>query len=320
MPGSTRKFRFGLAVRFPDTVQEWRDLARKTEEQGYDVLLVADHMTPQWTPLLACLAAADATTTLRFGTQVLAAGFRNPSILAKEVATLDVLTGGRFELGIGAGWPASSATGQSDAAQTSLPLDDNGTRVTRLEEAVHIIKAFLESDTPVDYEGKLYQVNGLNPFPRPVQKPHPPIMIAGAGPRLIRLAGRVADIINIAPRPPVKGPTAVGSMGFGLTINDELNLIKEAAGARYNDIELCVFADRMNITSDDRGGLVEKLAESMKTTPDMVEEMPHTLLGTTDHMIERIQQSRDKYGVTYRIIPAYAGDAFAPVVKALKGK
>jgi len=319
MPGSTRKFRFGLAVRFPDTVAQWRELAKKTEEQGYDVMLVADHMTPQWTPLLACLAAADATSTLRFGTQVLAAGFRNPSILAKEVATLDVLTGGRFELGIGAGWPASSNTGQSDAAQTSLPLDDNGTRVTRLEEAVRIIKLFLENDQPVDFEGKLYQIKGLNPFPRPVQNPLP-MMIAGAGPRLIRLAGREANIINIAPRPPVKGPTAVGSMGFGLTINDELALIKEAAGARYDDIELCVYADRMNITDEARGPLVEKLAESMKTTPDMVEEMPHTLLGNTSHMIERIQESREKYGVTYRIVPAYAGDAFVPVVKALKGK
>jgi probable F420-dependent oxidoreductase len=319
MPGSTRKFRFGLAVRFPDTVAEWREMAKKTEDMGYDVLLIADHMTPQWTPLLAALSAADATTTLRFGTQVLAAGFRNPSILAKEVATLDVLTGGRFELGIGAGWPASSATGQSDAAQTGLPLDDNGTRVTRLAEAVQIIKAFLTSDKPVDFEGKLYTVKGLNPFPRPLQ-PNLPIMIAGAGPRIIRLAGRVADIINIAPRPPTLGPTAVGSMGFGLTIHDELNLIKEAAGARYDDIELCVFADRMNLTSEDRKPLVEALAASMKTTPENVEQMPHTLIGSPEHMAERILQSREQYGVTYRIIPAYAGEAFAPVIKMLKGK
>src|SRR4051794_27177511 len=210
MPGSTRKFRFGLAVRFPDNVAQWREMAKKTEDMGYDVMLIADHMSPQWTPLLAALSAADATTTLRFGTQVLAAGFRNPSILAKEVATLDVLTGGRFEMGIGAGWPASSATGQSDAAQTGLPLDDNGTRVTRLEEAVQIIKAFLTSDQPVDFEGKIYTVKGLNPFPRPIQS-HLPIMIAGAGPRIIRRGGRLADTINIAPRPPIKGPTAVGS-------------------------------------------------------------------------------------------------------------
>jgi probable F420-dependent oxidoreductase len=318
MPGSTRKFRFGLAVRFPDNVAQWREMAKKTEDMGYDVMLIADHMSPQWTPLLAALSAADATTTLRFGTQVLAAGFRNPSILAKEVATLDVLTGGRFEMGIGAGWPASSATGQSDAAQTGLPLDDNGTRVTRLEEAVQIIKAFLTSDQPVDFEGKIYTVKGLNPFPRPIQS-NLPIMIAGAGPRIIRMAGRLADTINIAPRPPIKGPTAVGSMGFGLTIHDELALIKEAAGARYDDIELCVYADRMNITDEARGPLVEALATSMKTTPESVEEMPHTLLGSTDHMIERIQKSREEYGVTYRIVPAYAGEAFAPVLKALRG-
>ena len=145
-------------------------------------------------------------------------------------------------------------------------------------------------------------------------------MIAGAGPRLIRLAGREADIINIAPRPPTLGPTAVGSMGFGLTIHDELNLIKEAAGSRYDDIELCVFADRMNVTDEDRKPLVEALAASMKTTPEYVEEMPHTLLGSPQHMAERIVEAREKYGVTYRIIPAYAGDAFAPVIKMLAGK
>jgi alkanesulfonate monooxygenase SsuD/methylene tetrahydromethanopterin reductase-like flavin-dependent oxidoreductase (luciferase family) len=157
-----------------------------------------------------------------------------------------------------------------------------------------------------------------------VQKPRPPIMVAGAGPRLMRMAAREADIINIAPRPPIKGVTPVGSTGFGLTMKDEIDLIRDAAGDRYAQLELCVFSNNPasgnpSIT-DDPDPWIDKLAHDLSTTREAVLEMPATLIGTVDTVVERIQRDRELYGISYRTIPAYAMDAFAPVVARLTGK
>lgn len=315
-----RKFRFGVAANDPATI---REVAKKAEDLGYSTLLLPDHMGRQGAPLLTCLAAAGATTRLRVGTQVLASDFRNPAVLAKEVATLDLLTGGRFELGIGVGWPATSATGRSDYAQTGLAVYEPGERVTRLAESLRIIKAFLSSDRPVDFKGKHYQVQGLNPLPRPVQQPRPPIMVAGAGPRMMRLAAREADIINIAPRPPTVGPTPAGSMGFGLTMGDEIALIREAAGERYASLELCVFANNPAsgnpAVTDSRDQWIDKLASDLQTTREAVLAMPATLIGSVDSLVERLQRHREQYDISYRVIPLAAMEAFAPVVKRLAG-
>jgi probable F420-dependent oxidoreductase len=315
---SNRKIRFGLASAVPESATAWRELAKKVEDLGYSTLLLADHMGRGSAPLISAMAAAAATTRLRLGTQVLSNEFRNPSVLAKEVATLDLLSDGRFELGIGAGWPPTSNTGANDYRQTGLPADEAGPRVTRLIESVRIIKSFLSSDEPVDFEGKAYRVQGLVPQPRPVQKPHPPIMIAGAGPRIMRFAAQNADIINIAPRPPILGPTPAGSIGFGMTMADEIALIKEAAGDRYDDLELCVFAQAANVTDDEEAGL-DKIAKDLNTTREAAFEMPATLVGSTDRIVERILAHRDNYDISYRIVPFYAMDAFAPVVAKLRG-
>jgi probable F420-dependent oxidoreductase len=318
MPVS-RKIRFGVAVSFPDTIQQWRDLARKVEDLGYDVLLVADHMTRQWSPLLALLAAAEATTRLHVGTQVMANDFRRPIVLAKEIATMDVMTEGRFEPGIGVGHPATSAIGVSDYKQLGIEMDEPGPRVTRLEESLHIIRSYLDSPEPFEYEGKYYATRETVNYPRPVTSPHPRIMVAGAGPRILKLAGRQADIINIAPRPPVKGMSARGTVGFGLDITGSRNIIKEAAGARYDDIELCVFADRAVITKDP-GPAREKLASDLGITEQQMDEMPHTLIGEPDAICEAILKFRDSHDVSYRIVQGAHMDDFAPVVAKVGGK
>jgi probable F420-dependent oxidoreductase len=307
-----------LAADPSKSVQEWRDLARKAEDLGYDVLHVADHLSQQWAPLLALLSAADATTTLRFGTQVIANDFRHPVVLAKEIATLDVLTGGRFEPGIGVGHPATSAIGRSDYAQLGRDMDNPGPRVSRLDESLRLIKQFLDSDQPFAFEGSFYRGTDILPFPRPVQKPHPPIMVAGAGPRMLRLSGREADIINIAPRPPTLGPSSRGTMGFGLDIYAELDLIREAAGDRYDSIELCVFADRSVVTSNPEPEL-EKLAGEFGISREKLDEMPHTLIGEPEAIADRILEHREKYGVTYRVVPGALMEAYAPVIKRLSG-
>jgi probable F420-dependent oxidoreductase len=150
------KIRFGVAASFPETVAEWKETARKAEDLGYDVLVVADHLSRQWAPLPALTVAAEVTTTLRVSTQVIANDFRRPVVLAKEIATVDLLTGGRFEPGIGVGHPQTSPIGRSDYDQMGIEMDAPGPRVTRLDESVRLIKRFLESDEQFDFEGEFY--------------------------------------------------------------------------------------------------------------------------------------------------------------------
>ena len=318
-----RKLRFGVSGPVPESGAAWREFARKAEDLGFSTLLVSDHMGRSIAPLPAAAAALAVTTRLRVGTQVLTNDFRNPAVLAKEVATLDLLSDGRFELGIGTGWPAGSPAGETDAKQTGIPLDAAGPRVAKLGETVRLLKACFAQEEPVTQRGEHFQIEGLVPFPRPVQRPRPPIMIAGAGPRILRLAAREADIINLAPRPPIVGRTARGSVGFGLTMADTIAIVREAAGDRYGDLELCVLANNPNAgnptITDDPEPLLAKLAAELQTTREATLAMSATLIGSVDEIIDRIQRDRDQYDISYRAIPAYAIDAFAPVVARLAG-
>ena len=312
---TTRKIRFALSARFPESLKAWQDYARKVEALGFDVLLIGDHMATHWAPLIAIQAAADATTTLRFGTQVIANEFRNPALLAKEVATLNLLTDGRYEMGSA---PAGPLPARRDAPTHWPRHRVRRERAARLEAgrgAAH------HQDVP-QHDGAVRLRGQVLPRPGPGALPalrHAArIMLAGGGPRMLKLAAREADIVNIAPRPPTVGPTPRGSLGFGLTIHDELAIIKEAAGDRYDDLELGVFADNAAVT-DNRAEGVAKYAASMNTTPEMVEEMAATLIGTHDEIVNAIQRHRELYDITYRIVPHYLLDDIAPVVKRLAG-
>jgi len=318
-----RAFRFGVAADSPLSAAAWRELARKAEDLGFSTLLLADHMGESVAPLPALLSAADATTRLRVGSQVLANDFRNPAVLAKEVATIDLLTDGRFEFGIGTGWPAGSPVGESDSRQTGIQPAEAGARVARLAESVRIIKAFLSDDQPVSFHGTHYQVQGLVPLPRPVQRPRPPIMVAGAGPRILKLAAQEADIVNLAPRPPIVGRTARGSVGFGLTMADSIAIVREAAGERYDGIELCVFSNNPSAgnpsVTDDPNRVIDALAQELQTTREAVLDMPATLIGSVAAIVERLQEHRERYDISYRVIPSSAMDQFAPIVARLTG-
>ncbi|HEX5370416.1 MAG TPA: TIGR03621 family F420-dependent LLM class oxidoreductase [Dehalococcoidia bacterium] len=314
-----KKIRFGIALGFPETLAQWQDQARKVEDLGYDVLQVADHLGRQWSPLLALQAAAQVTTRLRFGTQVIANDFRHPVVLAKEIATLDLLTGGRFEPGIGVGHPQTSPTGRSDYAQLGREMGSPGERVDRLRESLQVIKAFMANSEPFEYPGKVFNLSNVVPFPKPLQRPHPPIMVAGAGPRMLRLAAREANIINIAPRPPIKGTTSRGSTGFGLDIHGELDIMREAAGDHFGDLELCVFGDRSVIT-DKPAEEKQKLADDFGIGIEALDEMPHTVIGSAEAIGDKILLDRERYGISYRIVLGAQIDAYAPIVKRLSGK
>src|SRR6266571_8677309 len=185
-----RPFRFGVVAESAPSREQWVDKARKVEQFGYATFLVADHFVNEFPPITALMAAADATNKLRVGSFVFDNDFRHPALLAKEAATLDLLSGGRFELGIGAGWH------RPEYEQIGLPFESAGIRISRLEEALSIIKQFFTKET-VTFAGNHYTVTNLQALPKPLQRPHPPIFMGGGGKRLLSLAGREADIIGL---------------------------------------------------------------------------------------------------------------------------
>ena len=193
----TRPFRFGIQVAMdPGDIpsrEAWITLARKAEDLGYSTFLIADHYVNEYLPIAALMFVADATSTLRVGSCVFDNNYRHPALLAKEVAAIDWLSGGRFELGLGAG------ALQIDYDSAGLPFDRPGVRIRRLEESVSLIKQFFIHDS-VTFAGEYYTVRELPGFPKPAQSPHPPIFIGGGGKKTLTLAAREADIVGLEHR------------------------------------------------------------------------------------------------------------------------
>ena len=290
----------------------WKDKARQVETLGYAALYLPDHFTDQLGPIAALMAAADATTRLRVGSLVFDNDYRHPVVLAKEAATLDVLSDGRFDLGLGAGWMAT------DYEQAGIPYDSPGTRISRMKEGLKIIKGMFAGE-PFTFSGEHYQVKGIQGSPRPVQKPHPPILLGGGGHRMLNLAAREADIVN------VNFDLREGQVnrdlvrtGLAEATDEKLRWIREAAGDRLDRIELSVTIFLANIT-DDRESVATVMAASVGAEPKDILAMPHFLIGTVDEVVDDLQRRRERYGISYVIVPGEADEAFAPVVARLAG-
>ena len=190
----TRSFRFGVSAHRAASRRDWSALCRKVEDLGFSTLVMPDHLGDQFAPMVALGAAFGVTSRLRMGALVACNDFRHPVVHAKELATLDVISEGRLEWGIGAGWL------RHEYSMAGIPFDDAARRVERLQEAVHVMKA-LFGGGPVDHRGRHYKITGLEGQPKPVQQPHPPLLIGGAGRRMLEFAAREADMIGIAPSP-----------------------------------------------------------------------------------------------------------------------
>src|SRR6516165_1675092 len=190
-----RPFRFVASVpRLGRTPGQWRDDVRRIEDLGFSAVSISDHLTAGWgmEATIAMMAAADATSTLRIQSLVLANDFRHPAVLHKALATIDVFSGGRLEIGLGTGWMAS------DYASTGLSLDPAAERSGRLEETVHILKG-LFGEPAFSFNGEHYRIAELEGLPKPVQHPHPPLLLGGGGKRILSLAAREADIVSVYP-------------------------------------------------------------------------------------------------------------------------
>ena len=309
-----RKFRFGVMLTRAQSGAQVRDWARKAEDLGYSTLSVSDHFVDHpLAPIPTIAAVAASTTTLRVGTLVLGNDYKHPVVVAKEAATIDVLSDGRLELGIGAGWMTV------DYEQAGIPLDRAGVRIDRLRESVQILKG-LWRDGPFTLDGEHYKVTGLEGDPKPVQKPGPQLVIGGGGPKVLAFAAREADIVGINANlhgGSANDPTTAPSMNPAST-DDKLRWVREAAGARYADIEIQALAGFVMIT-DDATPIAEGMAAAFEATPDEVLDSPVGLVGTIDEIVESLERRRERWDMTYHVVPIEQVDAFAPVVARLAG-
>ncbi len=271
-----------------------------------------DHFTDQLAPMVALSMAAAATTSLRVGALVFDNDYKHPVVLAKELATLDVLSEGRVEIGIGAGWM------ESDYRAAGMPYDRPGVRIDRFEEALAVIKGVM-ADGPFSFSGQHYVITDYDGQPKPVQRPHPPLLIGGGGRRVLSIAAREADIVGIngTLTAGVIGPEAIATMTHE-AVAERIAVVRDVAGARFDDIEMNIRAFFVRVT-DDRATVLANVARILSVDEDMIAASPFALIGTVDAIVEDLVRRREELGFSYVIVGGDDIDAFAPVVARLTG-
>ena len=305
-------FRFALQASGAASAAAWRELARRAEDLGYSTLYVPDHLDDQWAPMVALTVAAEATTTLRVGTLVLDNDFRHPVVLAKEAATLDVVTGGRFELGMGAGWLSS------DYRTSGIVKDPPAVRVARLAESLEVMQA-LWRDGSATFEGAHYRVAAAAGAPAPVTPGGPPLAIGGGSRRILTLAGRHADVVSVVPNlgagyigPEVAAESVVEKYA------ERVRWALEAAGERAGEIELqCWTATVQVVPNADE--VLASLAPLFDLTAEQLRAAPVVLIGSAPEIADILRKRREELGFSNIVVHEAEMDALAPVIAELAG-
>jgi probable F420-dependent oxidoreductase len=293
-------FRFGVVAAAARSAEDWIARAREVERLGFATLVMPDGLRFTLAPIPALAAAAAATSTLRIGTYVLANDFRNPVMLAKDLATLDFVSNGRLEIGIGAGRPDA----EHENRMLGMPFDSGAVRVARLAESVRLLKLLL-SGQRASASSPHYGVTDAEVSPLPVQKPHPPILMAGSGRQLLSLAAREANTVAFG----------VAPQATAETYHEKLDWVREAAGDRFADIEfnvnLMAVGDRVPMYVGRQLGLT---AEGLAAQGSVA-----ALVGSTDQMCDQLQRRREELGISYILVSDELMHAMAPVVERLQG-
>ncbi len=327
-----RPFRFGVQSYAATSGADWRQQARTAEALGYSAFHLADHVIGPGPALSATnhpvqnvaavpamAVAAEATSTIRIGCRVFCIDYRNPVMLAKEAATLDMFSDGRLELGLGAGWL------QGEYTAMGAKWDSAGVRLDRFEEAIALIRASF-GDGELNLDGSHVHAVGFEAVPKPIAagsrldgRSRPPIMIGGGARRVLGIAGREADIVslNFDNSSGKLGPTGIGSSTAQLTA-EKLEWIKAGAGDRFDDIEIEIGAYFTAVTDDRSAGLA-RFAAAMGLSTEEVAEHPHALIGSVDTICDTLQERRERYGISYVTVGKANLEAFAPVVARLSG-
>jgi len=305
-----RPFRFGVITSHAVDGRAWRERARRAEAFGYSTLFMPDHFQDQWAPIVGLTIAAEATERLNVGTLVFANDYRHPVVLAKEIATLDLASGGRVEVGLGAGWK------RSDYDETGLTYDSPGTRIDRVAEALEVMRALWASPDPVHFMGKHYSIDGVVGTPRP-HRARPSVCIGGGGRRMLSLAARTADIVAInATMSSGALDASVGATASPAAFDEKAAWVRAAAGDRLHEIELQCHCPFVSVT-DDGESVLRAIAPAFGCSEEDALDLPLCLAGTTDDICEMIRRHRERWGFTYWVVPDDAMEAFAPVVGRL---
>lgn len=309
---ATKPFRFGVQLSGPADAAGWADQARRVESLGYSSITMPDHFTDQLAPMPAMAVVAAVTSTVRIGALVYDNDYKHPAVLAKELATLDVLSGGRVEIGLGAGWM------ESDYRAVGIPYDRPGIRIDRFEEGLAVIKGAM-ADGPFSLHGQHYTITEYDAQPLPLQRPHPPILIGGGGKRVLGIAAREADIIGIngTMTAGIVGPEAISTMTHE-AVADRVVHVRDAAGTRMDDVELNIRAFFVSVTGD-RAGTLSGVAGMLGVEESMVADSPFALIGSPDSIVENLLARRDELGFNYVVVGGDDVEPFAPVVARLAG-
>jgi len=314
----TRPFRFGVQISSAPDGLTWPETAKRIESLGYSSLLLPDHFGDQLAPIPAMMSAAAATSELNVGALVFDNDYKHPVVLAKEIATIDALSGGRVEFGIGAGWM------RTDYEQSGMVYDRPGVRVNRFEESLPIFRALLSGETAT-FEGTHYSINEMPGTPGPVRPGGPPLLIGAGAPRMLRIAGKWADIVSINPNMAageVNGETAKDAMADEIT--QKIDWVREGAGDRFGDIELSTTLFFSLVTDDaaTADATAEGAAAMFGVTASDIRATPIVAIGSVAEISAALIERRERWGFNYILINAAnaeAFEAFAPVVAALNG-
>lgn len=307
-----RPFRFGVYA--GTSVTEWVEHVRCAEALGYSSIAVGEHIFADLAPISALAAAVMVSSTIRIGSLTFANDFRNPLLLAKEIASLDVLSDGRVEFGLGSGYYGA------DYDQTGIPFDPPGTRLDRLFEAVRLVKRAFSEET-IDHEGVYYSSRGFSLLPRSVQRPWPPLLIGGGGRRVLEFAAREADIVSINVRSTPAGGFDWRSVTPEATA-EKAAWVRTAAGDRLAEVEMHWLAPHFEVTDDPvevAGGVLARWGAADTLTPEELLACPQVLIGSEDAIVEKIERNREEYGVSYVTVFGPAMEPFAPIVARLTG-
>lgn len=316
---SPRPFRFGVLGESVRSAVDLVDTARRAEAAGCATFLLRDHFIEepfghQLAPVAALATAAAATKTLRVGSLVICNDYRHPAIVAKEAATLDLLSGGRFELGLGAGFS------QQEYEAAGFPFDAPGVRVDRLAEALRVVKGLFGAE-PFSFSGRFYTVSKLDLFPKPLQRPHPPILVGAGGKRMLSIAAREANIIGIQTAALGTGRRVPDPSGLlAEAIAEKVGRIRQEAGSRFEDIELSIVTSV--VIAENRREAAERLARDRQwdgMSVDRVLEMPSVFIGSVDQIVSEMQARRERYGITYHVVSDRNLEAVTPIVARLAG-
>lgn len=312
IPGGARPFRFGVSMRLARSGAEWQARARRAEELGYSALLVPDHLAGQLSPWTALAIAAAATERMRIGTFVLNNDLRHPVVVAHEAASLQILSGGRVELGLGSGHM------KREYDEAGIPFWPGAVRAERLAESVRIVKSLLHGEA-VDFAGRHYRVKGHRL--EAVPDVPPPILVGGNRDSILELAGREADIAGLTGFTIRKGGLESDTSTFtGRGIQPKIDLVRSAAGPRFGDLELNALLQEVLVTDDRAGAAAEMSAGRWQgLAPEQLLDSPFLLVGTVDEIADQLREWRERFGISYWTVFEPAFEQFAPVVAQLAG-